>query len=245
MNCSNQILYTIQNGDTLYNLANRYNTTVEDIMANNTYLNPYNLMVGTQIVICPNSINNNINGSSCISPESMELLQEMNMLWSQHVYWTRLFLISVAENLKDLDATKRRLLRNPSDIANVYRMYYGEDVAKRVEALLTEHLIIGGDLIVALKNGNNMLASELTKKWYKNADDMAEYFSSINPNYNREELRRMFYTHLQLTTEEVAARLRKDYAADIMAFDNVEKEALNMARYFAIGIIRQFPDMFR
>lgn len=269
MNCSNPILYNIQRGDTLYELSLRYNTTVEDIISNNTYLNPYNLMVGMQIVICPNSKSNNMNVSgdsknnfmnpsgnaqnmnmempeeSKIGLRELDLIEGMNMLWSQHVYWTRLFLISVAESLNDLDATTKRLLRNPSDIANLYRMYYGENVAKKIEALLTEHLKIGGDLITALKNGNNTLASELTQKWYKNADDMAEFFSSINPNYNKEDLRNMLYTHLQLTTEEVAARLRKDYAADIMAFDKVEQEALDMAKYFADGIIRQFPDMFR
>jgi len=258
MNCSNQVLYIIQPMDTLYDIAIRYNTTVEDIMARNTYLNPYNLIVGTQITICPNSKDNNMNMSGNfqninmeipkdpeISLKELELREAMNMLWSQHVYWTRLFLISVAENLNDLDATTKRLLRNPSDIANLYRMYYDENVAKKIETLLTEHLKIGGDLITALKNGNNALASELTQKWYKNADDMAEAFSSFNPNYNKDDLRMMLYTHLQLTTEEVAARLRKDYTAGIMAFDKVEQEALGMAKYFADGIIRQFPDMFR
>jgi len=188
-----------------------------------------------------NQIFHNIqHGNPGITPKELALREELNTLWEQHVFWTRLFLISVAESLKDLEPTKRRLLRNPVDIANVYRRFYGEDIAKRIESLLTDHLAIGGDLIVALKNGNHMLATELTQKWYKNADEMAEFFSSINPNYNKEELRRMLYTHLQLTTLEVTSRLAKDYEADIMAFDRIEKEALEMARYFATGIVRQF-----
>ena len=51
-----------------------------------------------------------------------------------------------------LDVTQTRLLRNPRDIANVFRPYYGSNVANEIERLLTEHLAIGKDLIVALKN---------------------------------------------------------------------------------------------
>lgn len=169
---------------------------------------------------------------------------ELNTLWEQHVFWTRLFLISVAENLKDLNETEKRLLRNSVDIANIYRRYYGNSVAQRIQNLLTEHLKIGGDLIVALKNKDNLKAQELDKKWHQNADEIAEFLSSINPYYNRQELQQMLYEHLALTTEEVKARLRGDYKTDIEAFDRVEKEALKMASYFTRGIWKQFRNMF-
>jgi hypothetical protein len=73
---------------------------------------------------------------------------------------------------------------------------------------------------------------------------MAEAFSSINPNYNREELREMLYRHLELTTQEVAMRLTGKYRADIEAFNKVEQEALMMADYFTSGIMKQFPHKF-
>ena len=133
--------------------------------------------------------------------------------------WTRMLLISIAENLKDLEATQTRLLRNPKDIADVFRPYYGNNIASEIQRLLTEHLVIGKDLIVALKNKNQEQANLLTIKWYQNADRMAEAFSSINPFYPREEVRRMLYEHLRLTTEEVSARLKGDYVADINAYD--------------------------
>lgn len=43
---SNPILYTIKPGDTLYNLATKYGTTVQDIINTNLALDPYNLRVG-------------------------------------------------------------------------------------------------------------------------------------------------------------------------------------------------------
>ena len=41
---------------------------------------------------------------------------------------------------------------NPKDIANIFKKYYGNTIANTIENLLTEYLVIGKDLIVALKN---------------------------------------------------------------------------------------------
>lgn len=171
-----------------------------------------------------------------ISVEVVKLLDEMNLLWNQHVEWTRMFLISIAENLKDLEPTRARLLRNPKDMGNLYGRYYGEAARSKIQNLLTEHLVIGGDIIVALKNGNTALAKTLDEKWHRNADEIAKALKNINENYDEELLRNMLYEHLRLTTDQVKLRLRKDYEGDIKAYDKVEQEALKMAKYLAIGI---------
>lgn len=241
MNDLNPIMHIIQPGDTLYHLAIRYGTTVQNIIDTNLALDPYDLRVGQRIYIYPNYPQHS---DYWVSRNQVQLLTNMNLVWEQHIMWTRMLLISIAESLKDLDATQTRLLQNPRDIANVFQNYYGKNVADIIQKLLTEHLVIGKELIVALKNKNEVLATELNKKWYKNADDMAEAFSSINPFYPKEEVRKMFYEHLRLTTNEVDARLKGDYVADIKAYDMVQKEILNMSQFFVNGIVSQFPDLF-
>ena len=240
MNDMNPILHTIRPGDTLYNLAMQYGTTVQNIIDTNLALEPYNLRVGQQIYIYPNY---NQNNDYWVSRNEVRLLEQMNLVWEQHIMWTRMLLISIAENLKDLEATQTRLLRNPKDIADVFRPYYGNNIASEIQRLLTEHLAIGKDLIVSLKNKNQEQANALSTKWYQNTDQMAEAFSSINPFYPREEVRRMLYEHLRLTSEEVNARLRGDYTADINAYDMVQKEILRMSHFFVNGIVRQFPNL--
>lgn len=179
-----------------------------------------------------------------ISRNESNLLEAMNIAWLEHVLWTRLLLISIAENLDDLNETRNRLLENPKTIADIFKTYYGKNIALNIENLLTEHLAIGEKLIFALKDNNQALAKTLNDEWYKNADKMADYFSSINPFYLKEHVRNMLYTHLELTSNEVAARLKKDYSADIKAYDLVQQEALNMSRFFVNGIVKQFPNLF-
>ena len=235
----NPILYVIRPGDTLFNLANKFGVTVQEIINSNLALDPYNLRVGQQIYIYPRLPSN-----YWWSVHQVDLLKRMNLAWEQHIMWTRMLLISIADNLKDLNATEKPLLQNPKDIASIFRKYYGNAFANKIENLLTEHLAIGKDLIVALKNNNQKLVKELTDKWYKNADDIAEAFSRVNPYYSKERLKDMLYDHLELITDEVTARLRKDYSADIETFDKVQQGILKMSQYFVEGIFKQFPNLF-
>ena len=207
----------------------------------NHIFDPFGLRGEQQNYIYPNY---NQENSYWVSINQVRLLEQMNLVWEQHIMWTRMLLISIAANLNDLSETEARLLRNPKDIADVFRPYYGNNAANEIQRLLTEHLTIGKDLIVALKNKNQEQAMILNKRWYQNADEMAEAFSSINPFYPREEVRQMLYEHLRLTSNEVNARLNGNYAEDINAYDMVQKEILDMSQFFVNGIVMQFSNMF-
>jgi hypothetical protein len=165
-------------------------------------------------------------------------------MWLQHVYWTRMLLISIAEHLKDLEDVTARLLQNPRDIADIFAQFYRIESTNEIRQLLTVHLEIGADLITALRDNENEKAEELDRRWYINADEMSGAFSSINPYYEYSDMREMFYTHLDLTKIEVAKRLAGSYKKDIEAFDAVEREAIMMADVFTDGIVKQFSGKF-
>lgn len=67
-----------------------------------------------------------------ISLPQVNLLKHMNLVWEQLIMWTRMLLISIVENLGDLDATRTRLLENPKDIADIFRKFYGNEVASLI-----------------------------------------------------------------------------------------------------------------
>ncbi|MGE5552068.1 MAG: acetylglutamate kinase [Bacteroidota bacterium] len=143
----------------------------------------------------------------------------MRMLWEQHAAWTRMTIISIAEGLADEDLVTKRLLRNPADIAAVFRPLYGNEVAGRVQDLITTHLVLAAQLVKEAKAGDSAAAAETERKWYANADEIAAFLSAINPYWSREEMTRMWHEHLALVKAQAVARLNKDYAADIAFYE--------------------------
>lgn len=83
MNDLTPILYTIRAGDTLYNLAIQYNTTVQELLNTNLALDPYNLRIGQQIYIYPNY--NNITNNYWLSINQLNLQRTMDLVWEQHI----------------------------------------------------------------------------------------------------------------------------------------------------------------
>lgn len=174
------------------------------------------------------------------SKEVMHVRDCFRLLWEQHVYWTRMVIISIAADSPDLEPTTNRLLRNAPDFARLFNHFYGVRIASEFESLLTDHLVIAAELVKAAKAGNSNATADAEKRWYTNADEIVHFLNCINPNWPVEHMRAMWYEHLSLTKSEAVARLNNDYKKDIEIFNQVEKEALMMADDFSNGIIRQF-----
>lgn len=155
-----------------------------------------------------------------------EIINKMRKLWFQHVYCTRFFIISTAEELGDLNCAVNKLLENPGDFANAMKPFYCEKKANEFKLLMTEHLKIGGDLVNAAKEMDTAKADELRKKWYANSNDIAEFLSGINSYWCRQKWQDMMYCHLNMTEREAGFRLKKEYPKDFEMFDMIEKEAL-------------------
>jgi hypothetical protein len=169
----------------------------------------------------------------------------MRKLWTDHVTYTRLFIVSAAASLPDKDATTQRLLRNQADIGNAVGEYYGKDAGSKLTELLRNHIMIAADLVGAAKAGNKPATDSLNKKWRANAEQIAVFLHTANPKHWPEPtLRTAMYTHLDQTLSEATHRLKGDYAADIKDYDAVVNHILAMADILSDGIVAQFPGKF-
>lgn len=176
--------------------------------------------------------------------EQMKLNQDMRKLWSDHIVWTGKTVMSILDDTPGQDEITARLLKNPSDMAEIMRTYYGDEVASRFENLIKEHLTIAAELVKAAKTGNEELLTDTDARWHANADQIADLLSQTNPNWPREEVRSMLYEHLDLLKKSVGHHMSKNIPESMANFDRIYEQALQMADAMSDGIVKQFPDKF-
>ena len=180
-----------------------------------------------------------------LTRKEVALREGMRQLWEDHIVWTRLAIISLTTGSPDTEATVGRLLGNQTDLGNAVKPFYGAAAGRQLTALLREHILIAADLIAVAQKGDGAGVSAQQARWTKNADEIAALLSSANPRFWKlGAMKTMMHEHLRLTTDEVVARLKGDWAADVKAYDRVEREILHMSEMLADGLVGQFPARF-
>jgi len=202
------------------------------------------IMSITQAAVYAQAKGKEKNDAVCLSPKMVQLRVDMQKAWIDHTIWTRSYIVSVMSDRPDQKDVLDRLLRNQQDIGNVIKPYYGEAAGNKLADLLREHILIAGKIVAAAKAGNQDDVKKLEADWHKNADDIARFLSTANPNWTFKELQDMLYTHLQLITEIVLDCLKGDWAADIAATDKNEIHMIHLADILTDGIVKQFPTKF-
>ncbi len=239
--------YKIQAGDTLWLIARRNNTTLQAILTVNAGIDMNNLYIG-QVICIPDKVDNDQRYTQCqpagISVAEEILSNHMRLLWEQHVYWTRMVINSMVFDQPDKQLVTDRLLRNAKDFEAALTPFYGETVAAQFADLLTSHITIAAEFVQAAIDSDSAAAADAEKRWYENADQIADFLAEINPYWSAREWQSMLYDHLAMLKAEAVYFITKDYANSIAIFENIEQEALEMADMMTEGIVRQFPQNF-
>lgn len=180
-----------------------------------------------------------------LSEKELGLYLEMRKLWSEHVWWTREYLKSAINNSQDTNLVAARLLQNQEEIGNAVKTVYGDVAGVQLTSLLKTHIQGAVDVVTAAKSGNQKALAAANTAWYANADQIASFLATANPNWKLEDLKTMMTTHLDLTKQEAVDLIEKKYEMAIVDFQKVENEILMMADTLSQGIIQQFPSNFQ
>ena len=187
----------------------------------------------------------NVSHGTVAMDPARTLHRDMRKLWTDHVVWTRLYIVSALGDQPDATAAANRLLKNQEDIGAAVGQFYGKPAGDQLTTLLKEHITIAVDLVNAAKGGDKGGQEAADKKWHDNATAIADFLSKANPNWPKATLVELMNEHLATTTKEVVARLQKNWDEDAKAFDDVYAHILKMSDALADGIAKQFPDKMK
>src|SRR5215510_10695935 len=185
------------------------------------------LVAGGLLVVAPATAQTAHHSSD--TSAAVTLHQDMRKLWTDHVVWTRQYIVSAIADQPDAQAAANRLMKNQDDIGAAVATYYGKPAGDKLTGLLKEHILIAVDLIKAAKAHNTATFQEGDRKWDRNAEEIADFLSKANPNWPKATLTDMMKMHLTTTKAEVTARLNRNWEEDVKAFDAVYSHILMMS----------------
>jgi len=101
----------------------------------------------------------NANRASQGTPVSRAAFQNtMRELWSDHIVYTRSYIVSASAGLGDTAVVLQRLLRNQDEIADAIKPYYGDAAAQQLATLLRQHIQHAGAALKAVKGSQTAMA---------------------------------------------------------------------------------------
>ncbi len=185
------------------------------------------------------------NPNPAISAKYYELNQGMRKLWSDHMHWTLATVDAFFNEPDQLDAKLSRLLQNQKDIGSAIAVYYGQTAGDQLAQLLTEHILGAVPVLTAAKEGDQNLLTQALEDWYKNANEIAQFLTSANPdNWSAEATESALKMHITHTTDYAVNILKGEYNESLQNFEEALNHMLVLADILSDGIAKHFPNSF-
>jgi len=181
-----------------------------------------------------------MNHNSSRTNIQLSLIHTFRGLWSNHVLWSRSYIINTLLESRNESFVTERIKQNNQDFADAFWKFYGYENSKKCESLLDSHFYISEKLLNSVQSGDMDGVYVNKSEWYKSADEFVEFLISINKHWHKEIWDKMMDDHYKVTEYEVIYRFTNHFAAENSGLFNAESQALEMADYMAEGIIQQF-----
>ena len=182
----------------------------------------------------------------CVETSKAEALKlSFRNLWTDHVFWVRNMVL--ATEYKDKAAAKvaeDRVVEDAKNIANSIAPYYGKEASDKLFTLLGGHYAAIKDYMNATFAGNKMARETAANMLKKNADEIATFLSSANPNWSKGALESALIAHVGHHMAEINEISKKDYADDAKTWEAMKGHVDAIAGVLSDGIVKQFPAKF-
>lgn len=170
-----------------------------------------------------------------------QLNSSMVKLWSDYVFYMKSFIVSSTDKLPDIQFIQERLEQNCSDIGHLFGLVYGEYNGNRFSELLKEHLLLAADFIDSTVKGKIEDSVSYKMRWHMGIIKVVDFLSAID-DFDRSNLRELFFDHLHLTEEYLMTRIHKDYSNEIKVFDNLYDQVLLIANTLSYIMSNRIKD---
>ena len=162
--------------------------------------------------------------------------QDFRKAWVHLVFWIRMYLLSVVDNLEDKDVVAERVRKVPQEMIDIFKMYAPDSVTDPLNQSLSDFVNDTTSLIDAVKEGDVEKSDRTEAKINLDIAQLASAYSNLNSAYVNADIQKMLKEYLALTKQEITARMTADYEKDVQTVDELEAAVLRLADYLSNGV---------
>lgn len=165
------------------------------------------------------------------------LHDQLRVVYENELLWTRMVAMGVLHDISGHDAYIGRLKDNYKAFENALVPFYGS-AAEKLGALVEEHVVLTAEVFHEVYAGGDF--TTVLPRWYQNADQIANYLSSLNPEFwPAKEMEVYWRVYLDDILRGSLAFYENDWNVDVIMLDAFQRDSLAMADYMTTGIVQQ------
>ena len=170
-------------------------------------------------------------------------------LYVNHIFWVRDLVISTRLGEKGaVSEADEYGEKNAKAIGHSVDPFYGQAAGGKFASLFVGHYsAVKAYMNAAFKNnykGNAALKKAALDNLTKNANEIAAFLSSANPNLPKATVYGLLVTHAKQHMTSIDATAKKDWSAEADVWDPMVKHVYAISDAVAEAIAKQFPDKF-
>jgi len=192
-------------------------------------------------ILPPSSLAAEKQGMGKMSLNRTELSKALRDLWVGHIFWVRnVVLMTKFGDVAAAKVAEDQVVQDAKDIANSIVPFYGKDAGDKLFTLLAGHYGAVKEYMTADFADNKDAKTVAIDKLNKNADEIATFLSSANPNWPKSTILPALLAHGGHHVAQINAIHQKDFAAEAKVWNEMKMHIYVIADVLANGIVKQF-----
>lgn len=182
-----------------------------------------------------------VNPLQAITDEQMKTLDQLHKHFANLAYWMRNLIISNKYNMANKFDIFARIFEEPENIGNIIEPFIGREKAHQFKDLMANLITIYPKVINNLLSQYKQEADTNLKEMQKAANELALYFTGVNPRWSKDQWEKILQEWVKLAYEEAQSIISGNYMGEINLFDRF----VNLSYQFAdhmVGLL--FSDFF-
>ncbi len=203
------------------------------------------MVLGALLLVVPAPSYAKAKAGTAAVPPKVALQLTLRDLWVGHIFWVRNVVLDTHYgDAAAAKAAEQQVVQNAKDIANSISPYYGRPASDKLFNLLAGHYGAIKDYMTATFAGNKAGQTAAVDKLKKNADEIAAFLSSANPNWPKATLQAALLAHGGHHISQIDEVSKKDFASEAKTWTAMKDQVYTIADVLANGIVKQFPKKF-